>query len=478
MGRSSHDGARSSDHADLTLSASSGTHETSEAAPEGNSGLPDVLLIVTDDQRVHTIDWMDVVTQRVIGRGCRFTNGMIPTSVCCPSRASLLTGLFAHSTGVWSNGRSDDMPDTGGWPVFHEGGLEDRTIAAWLQQAGYRTVLVGKYLNGYDDSPAGYVPPGWDRWHAFAVRNGAYFDYVLRHTDGSETTHGQATRDYSTDVLARIAEREIRNAPSDQPLFLMFTPFAVHGPATPAPRHAGTATVGPFVAPHVNEADVADKPPWIAELPLASIERITQQRRSSQEALRSVDDAIATLLDGFEEHRQLEDTLVVFTSDNGHFWGEHRLRGKNMPHNASSRVPLAMRWDGHIEPGTEDRRLALNVDVTATILDAAGVTPPDAIEGMSLFGYDEREGFAVESPVTDGSDGSGQKVARPGYCGYRTRRFLYVRYSGGIEELYDYRTDPLELTNVAGDPAHADQLAWMRARTDEQCQPRPPGYVW
>ena len=178
--------------------------------------MPDVLLIVTDDQRNRTIEWMDAVGRRILERGTRYPNGMIPTSVCCPSRASLLTGLFAHSTGVWSNGRSDDIPNTGGWSVFHEAGLEDRTLAVWLQQVGYRTVLIGKYLNGYDGSPAGYVPPGWTTWHAFAEANGAYFDYRLRHSDGSETMHGEGlppTRPMSSpaSVYARCARHPATN---------------------------------------------------------------------------------------------------------------------------------------------------------------------------------------------------------------------------------------------------------------------------
>ena len=322
------------------------------------------------------------------------------------------------------------------------------------------------------------MPPGWSRWHAFALPNGAYFDYALRHTDGSESTHGDDARDYSTDVLRHLAVREIRAAPADRPLFLMFAPYAVHGPTTPAPRHVGTATVGPLTGPNVNEADVSDKPPWIAELPLTRIDRITQVRRRTQETLRSVDEAVDAMLDAFKEHRDLADTLVIFTSDNGHLWGEHRLRGKFMSYNASSRVPLAIRWPGHLAPGTEDRRLALNVDVTATIAQAAGVSPPTAIEGVPLIGDVEREGFVLEAPVTNGHDGGGQKVARPGYCGYRTRRFAYVRYSGGIEELYDYREDPLELTNVAVDGDYAGDLATLRALADAECQPRPPGYVW
>jgi N-acetylglucosamine-6-sulfatase len=438
--------------------------------------MPDVLLIVTDDQRPQTVEWMRVVRNRLIANGRDFPNGMIPTSVCCPSRASLLTGLFAHSTGVWSNGNSDDIPNTGGWRVFHERGMEQRTLATWLQSVGFRTVLVGKYLNGFDDSPASYVPPGWSAWHSFSVANGAYFDYTLRHTDGSETSHGTDRADYSTDVLRALAVREILRTPTRTPLFLMYTPYAVHGPTTPAPRHVGTGTADAFTAPNVNEPDVTDKPPWIAELGVTPIDRITRQRRRMQETLRSVDEAIDVLLDVFKEHRALANTLVVFTSDNGHLWGEHRLRGKNMSYDATSRVPLKMRWPAAIDPASTDARLALNVDVTATIAEAAGVDPPDDAEGVSLLAGEPRDGFAVESPVTNGHDGGGQRVARPAYCGFRTRRFLYVRYSGGVEELYDYRIDPYELNNVAADDGYAEILERMRERTDQACNPRPPGF--
>ena len=219
--------------------------------------------------------------------------------------------------------------------------------------------------------------------------------------------------------------------------------------------------MGPYLAPHINEPDVEDKPPWIAELPTVSIAGITRQRRRVQETLRSVDEAVGRILDEIEEHRDLRNTLVIFTSDNGHLWGEHRLRGKYMPHNASSRVPLALRWNGHIDEGTDDARLALNLDIPATIAEAAGVTPPP-IEGFSLLAPQPRAGFELEAAATDGSDGNGQKVARPGYCGYRTRRYLYVRYSGGIEELYDYRADPFELRNVADDDRYATRIAVLR----------------
>lgn len=439
---------------------------------------PDVVLIVTDDQRSQTLPWMRTVQRRIVDRGGLYLNGMVPTSLCCPSRASILTGLFAHSTRVWSNGRSGGLLDTGGWGAFEGAGMEDRTLAVRLQDAGYRTALVGKYLNGYDRSPEGYVPPGWSAWHVFATRNGRYYDYALRHTDGSLTIHGHEERDYSTDVLRRYAAREIRSAPRGRPLFLMFTPFGVHGEIpTPAPRHVGTAGAGAYEAPNLNEADTLDKPPWIQELPTTSMLQVTRHRRGVQEALRSVDEAVGALLGALHRHRDLENTLIVFTSDNGDLWGEHRLRGKYMPYDAATRVPLAVRWDGHVAPGSHDRRLALNLDVTATIARAAGVPAP-GIEGVSVLARAERHGFVLEAAATSGHDGNGQNVARPGYCGFRTRRFLYVRYEGAIEELYDYRTDPWELTNVADDGRYADRVSSLRGRADEGCSPQPPGFTW
>ena len=439
---------------------------------------PDVLLIVVDDQRADILDWMPIVRRRVVDRGRRFTNGMVPTSACCPSRASMLTGLFAHSTQVWSNRRNADLEDTGGWPAFAAAGMEDRTIAVALQASGYRTVLVGKYLNHYDAAPDGYVPPGWTAWHAFAGVNGRYYDYEIRHTDGSTTAFGHEEQDYSTDVLLRYALREVRAARPDRPLFLMFTPYGVHdGLPVPAPRHAGTATVGAYEGPGVNEADVSDKPPWIASLPPVPERRLTRWARRTQEALFSVDEAAGRLLDVLHDRRRLRDTLVIVTSDNGVLWGEHRLAGKYMPYDAATRVPLAMRWSRRIEPGTVDRRLALNLDITATVAAAARLTSfPD--EGRPLLARARRDGFVLEAGATSGSDGNGQKVARRGYCGFRTRRFLFVRYSGGIEELYDYRRDPWELENVAADPAYADRVATLRDRADADCRPRPPGYEW
>ena len=148
-----------------------------------------------------------------------------------------------------------------------------------------------------------------------------------------------------------------------------------------------------------------------------------------------------------------------------------------MPYDAATRVPLAIRWDRRVAPGSHDPRLALNLDITATVTRASGVPTPDD-EGVSVLGHAERHGFVLEAAATWGHDGNGQGVARPGYCGFRTRRFLYVRYAGATEELYDYRTDPWELTNVASDERYAERVSSLRSRADEGCSPRPPGFTW
>ena len=186
---------------------------------------PDIIVILTDDERYGTLRWMPHVWNDIVTQGTRFSNAMVPTSLCCPSRASLLTGRFAHGTKVWTN--------TNGWQTFKAAGNEARTVAVWLSRAGYRTGLVGKYLNGFAGS---HPPPGWTRWHSFVGGNGSYYDYQILNTNGSLTSFGHARSDYSTNVLRKYAVSYLRSSPTRRPTFLYFAPFAPHGPATPAPE--------------------------------------------------------------------------------------------------------------------------------------------------------------------------------------------------------------------------------------------------
>jgi N-acetylglucosamine-6-sulfatase len=426
---------------------------------------PDIVVVVTDDQHIGTLGWMPVLRNYIARRGVRFSRAMVPTSVCCPSRASILTGEYAHTTKVWEN--------TKGWSRFRKAGMEKRTMAVWLRRAGYRTALIGKYLNAYHRANP---PPGWSTWHAFLENNAKYYDYELQHTNGSTTTYGFDAASYSTDVLRRYALRFIKATPSDTPLFLYLSPAAPHEPATPAPRHlALPAPIESFWPPSARETDLSDKPRWIQDLPPVSSSSIHDARIRMYRSLRSVDGAIAAILDLQRTRRRLRNTLLIFLSDNGVMWAEHRAMGKFLPYQGATRIPMAMAWPATLSGGRVDRRLALNIDVAGTVAAAASAPHPD-VAGRNLIQRWERSGFVLEAGGTEAFRGNGTNVGRPPYCGWRTRRYLFVHYGNGREELYDYARDPWELRDRRG--TAPDVQRRLRRRAREACVPEPPGFNW
>jgi N-acetylglucosamine-6-sulfatase len=432
---------------------------TPQAAGD-TGGLPNLVVVLTDDQRAETLAGMPNVASLLVDRGTTFSRAMVPTSLCCPSRASMLTGSYAHDTGVWTNVRPD-----GGWWAFHENGNEQHTVAVALQQSGYRTALVGKYFNIFGRWAApGYRPPGWDEFAAFNTtnRSGAYYNYTL--SDGSE--HGAAPGDYSTDVLARTATDVIRSTPASQPLFLWFAPYAPHAPFRPAPRHqdADVALAAP-----TGPEDVSTKPGWVRALEPRTPELAARTARLQQQALMAVDEAVADIVAALTETGRLSDTLIVFTSDNGLLWGEHRMIDKGVPYTPATAVPLVLRWDGHLAAGQVDDRLALNIDITAT-LAAAGSTGM-ATAGSDLLGADRRDGFVLEAAKAS-------QLGRPPYCGWRQRDWMFVHYATGEEELYSLAGDPGELDNLAALGQYSARLQVMRARARQHCTPLPPGFQW
>ena len=426
---------------------------------------PDIILIVTDDQRSGTLDWLPTLSRYMRDRGVVFTRGMVPTALCCPSRASLLTGRYAHTTKVWSNAR--------GWFRFRRAGLESQTVAVWLRRAGYRTALVGKYLNRFEGTGR---PPGWRVWHSFTGVNGAYYDYRLLHSGGNVTWHGSGPAAYSTDVLRRYATGFIASTPSDRPFFLYFAPYAPHGPSTPAPRHVGLSTsLRRWEPPSLTEQDLSDKPPWIRRLPPISVAGIQRQRVLEYRSLRAVDEAVAALLDAQRARGRLRNTLVIVLSDNGQMWGEHRVTGKFVPYRGATTIPLALAWPARLAGGRRDR-IALNIDVPVTIA-AAARAPHDPVAGRNLLERWSRAGFLLEAArVGSAFDQNGTNVVRPAYCGWRTRRYLFVRYANGREELYDYAKDPWELQDRRG--RRPDLQALLRRKTRAACQPVPPRFHW
>lgn len=427
---------------------------------------PDIVLIVSDDQRWDTLWAMPIVRTELAGRGVAFPNAFVVNPVCCPSRASILTGDYSHTTMVYRQappfGRSEWFDDSS-------------TLATWLDDAGYTTGLFGKYLDGYQHSAlTGVVPPGWDRWVAFV--HAAYLDYKLT-IDGEVRSFGSSPSDHSTRVLAQEAVEFVERA--EGPLFLVFAPAAPHAPAIPAPGDATAFEDLPEARPpSFDEADVSDKPTWVRELP--ALERADEQaidlfRRDQYRSLLSVDRAVRAILGALERTGRLENALVVLTSDNGIHHGEHRWTKKEAPYEESIRVPLVVRWDAADWPvPARPEELALNIDLAPTIAGIAGVVPPRPPDGRSLVpvlagradGW--REDFLIEhlentNPV-------------PTFCAVRSATAKYVRYATGEEELYDLVADPFELENLAGVPSSRAELLGLRDRLRELCVPPPPGF--
>lgn len=440
-----------------------------------------VVVVVTDDQRWDTLQFPTLESE-LIGKGMKFEEAFAPTPLCCPSRASILTGRFSHSTDVYKN-----RPPHGGFETFTAEGWDASTFATWLDDLGYTTAFVGKYLNGYDPGDIGYVPPGWDRWVALALASatgggdsGGYFNYTLS-VDGATVPHGSDPADYSTDVLGGYAADFIASAPANAPLLLYFAPRAPHSPSTPAPRHASAFTsLPPLSSPNINEADVSDKPSHIRSLPLLTSNQIKSAqnvRRRHYRTLLAVDEAVATILGRLAETDRLLDTMVVFMSDNGIAFGEHRWRGKEVPYEESIRVPFVVRYDaltGGVQSTTD--QLVMNVDVAATAAEVAGATPV-GLDGESLVGLIAGSAKTTRDEVLlEHARTSVEGVPIPAYCGVRTPTWKYVRYADGQEELYDLVADPFELKNLATFPEHAERKAALVDRTRALCFPRPPKY--
>ena len=450
----------------MSGTSTAGSAETSRSLKlVADPGAPNIVVVMTDDQRRNTLQTMPVVRSQVRNLGARYL-GVIPTSTCCPSRAAFLSGNFAHTTGVYNN----FTPGEGGWPTFNASGYETKTLATALDGAGYRTGLVGKYLNEWNQAPDGYVPPGWDVFRGIYVKTGQgggrYYNYELRGTQPTEV-FARTPADYSTDVLADRAVRFVLSTPVDQPLFLMFTPYAPHEPFSPALRDKNSWTPPTaYRNDAVNEQNTMDKPAFMRDLPKVGRDWIERAEDKTGESLRAVDTAVGRLLRALGD--RMDNTLFIFMSDNGMQWGEHRMIGKNKPHRWSTEVPLMMRWDGHITPSAVPS-LATNVDMTDTILDAVGIPDALATEGISMLDG-TRTSLVLEANAS---------IERPAYCGVRLKNWMYVEYSQDAgSELYDYVHDPLELHNLTHNPDAAAKKAEMRALAMDLCSPTPPGFTW
>jgi len=417
---------------------------------------PNFVVILVDDLDSASVPFMPAVNHLLVKQGTTFSRFFATTPLCCPSRASILRGQYAHNHRVLRN-----TGDDAGFTALHESGQESETVASELDAAGYETALIGKYLNGYPSprDESSYIPPGWDFWVA-GIGHDAYnsFNYDLN-VNGETVHHGNDARDYMTDVLAAHALDFLdQSAGSHQPFFLYLAPYAPHSPATPAPRHRGMfAGESAPRTPAFNERNIRDKPEWVRSSPMSDerIARIDSDYRKRLESLMAVDEMVDVVVQRLDEAGALENTYILFLSDNGYFMGEHRQpHGKDAPYDGASRIPLIVRGPG-IAAGTSVDEIVLNIDLFPTIAELAGIAAPPFVDGHSiaplLAGSDRGwrdvvliEGFGKETESNEGTE-----TSTPPFRALRSKEILFTEYETGERELYNLREDPYELTNIA-----------------------------
>jgi arylsulfatase A-like enzyme len=449
----------------LVLTAGTPTSVTASPAErsdvEAAAATPmSIVVVLTDDQTMDAAAHMPYLNSRTDWR--QFTRAFVNNSLCCPSRASILTGQYDTRTGVMNNSAAQ------------VGKFRDSaTLAVWLKAAGYRTGLFGKYFNGYPwvfKKGSTYIPPGWSTWEAtYGDQMYTQYNYLLN-DNGVSRSYGSTAADYEVDVIRDKLLSFIRSTPAGQPLFAYFAPTSTHTPWTEAPRHVGVFndTAMPRF-PNQDEADVTDKPAWVQGMPRIDLKRQDSLRRRMWRASLSVDDAVQGLFTTLADTGRLGSTVVIFISDNGYSFGAHRWQVKRCEYEECHHVPMRVYWPGL--PSATVSRLVSNVDLASTISDIAGATPTIAQDGRSLVplitgqavsGW--RTGLLEHWP---GGDDVGQWPVNdsvPAYFGIRTSRYHYVELATGEKELYDLRTDPYELTNVANSPAYATVTSDLQRR--------------
>ena len=408
-----------------------------------NPSQPNFVFILTDDMRKDDLKYMPK-TRSLVGRqGIRFNNAYVSYGLCCPSRATIMRGQYAHNHGVWSN---LDGPN-GGWQGYQHHGNETDNLATRLHDAGYRTALLGKYLNYYEGTA---VPPGWDEW--FATFAFAYYDYDVN-DNGTIKHFGAHKSDYLTDVLRRQTLQFIdASVAAGEPFFAYVAPLAPHGPADPAPRdqHAYDDERAPRL-PSFNEETVNDKPPRIRSLRslgAGQIAGIDSRHEKRVESLQALDDLVEVVVSKLRSVGALHNTYVVFTSDNGFQAGEHRiLGGKGQPYEESIRVPLLVRGPG-VQAGSTTDELTLNTDFLPTFTDLAGTATPAYVDGRSLQPLLEgRTSTAWRTAIL--IERRGVEDPNTSFYGIRTSDGRkYIEYHGGFRELYNLNADPRELVNT------------------------------
>jgi N-acetylglucosamine-6-sulfatase len=516
-----------------------GTEKSDKPATGSAVQKPSFVVVQTDDETLEELDdavrmssgaeefAMPNVLSLLGEKGITFSRYYTPYSLCSPSRVSLLTGRYAHNDHVQGN-----VPPNGGWTGFQSRLAYSHNLATWLQGAGYRTIHIGKILNGYGDppySPGTEVPPGWSSWHSVlnSDTDHYFYGYLMNNNGVVEGPYGDSgsweTREYGeiddagcpyaplngkpcyyeTDKFNQLAAEELAATSPEQPFYMQVDYTAPHGdfrkPAGPQPA---TRDIGRFAdaplpdsrAEGFNEGNVNDKPRFIREAPYLSATETHTYRVYYQNVLNSlisVDEGVKEIVDELGALGRLRNTYIIFTSDNGFFFGQHRLvGGKFLAYEPSTHLPLIIRGPG-IKPGTTTGQLASTIDIAPTILELAEVAPDKSVDGVSLVPYMKEPSLRSRRPLLfesfvqtddveqDGNAAAAGKargklgvagatasassshdpaahaslVAPPkNYYGIRLGPYKYIEWPDGEKELYDINKDPSELNNVVRDP--------------------------
>lgn len=448
------------------------------AQEQAAAGAPNIVLIYTDDQALEDMVAMPRTLALLGEQGTTFTNGYSPYPLCCPARASILTGQYSHNHGVLGNG-SEDHP-LGGWEAFDE----SSTVATWLSAAGYQTAYVGKYLNHYGEGDISQNPPGWDEWHV-SVAGGNYFSTRLVE-NGDLNVYSDI---YQTDLYANLSVDMIEQiAPDAQPFFLVSAFYGPHSgrPEEPddptvtlgvnmltpavAPRHRDAFAGTPLpMDPSFNEADVSDKPlEWASKKRLSTRlqEAMTESHQQRLEALLAVDEGIERIVAAVDAAGELDNTVFVFTTDNGWMQGQHRIHaGKAVPYEPALSVPFIIRGPGFPAGETRTQPVSL-VDLAPTFADLAGATPDLVVDGLSLLPLAAAPQQWRDRPLVF-MTGPRSLTGPNHWMGVRARQWLYVEYDETDEvELYNMVNDPYQLRNQAGQPNLAAVQARLRDMLD------------
>lgn len=408
---------------------------------------PNVLVIVTDDQRADTMEAMPKTSRLFAEQGTTFSNAYSTTPLCCPSRASIMTGLYAHNHNVETQSRAGSTLDVG------------LTLQRYLSEANYYTGIIGKWLNGW---ALEVEPPYLNEVAIFTSSGTAYTDAVWN-VDGTV----RQVPGYSTNFIRKRAKGFLSRAETidDQPWFLLVTPPQPHSPFQPQAKFA-EETFGRWEAnPAVGEADKSDKPPWV-ETKKAGRYQGRRIRTKQLRTLRSIDELVADTFRAMRVYGESANTLAIFTSDNGYLWGEHGIADiKRYPYTPSVQVPMYMRWPGHVPPGVVDSRFAANIDIAPTALEAAGnVDRVAQLDGRSLLQPSTRQRILLEY-----WEGDGNPLGT--WASLRSDEYQYIEYydSAGTvmyREYYDLVEDPFQLENLLDNGNLFDDPEWISLSND------------